>query len=117
MKKEPQYTPDEKLLFSQPQSFSRVIKNTLIPVFGFGKERDKRLVTVAIHKNDVLLTKRLFIYDGGTVGRPYDFDNAGEAKKYTKAKPKVTILFYFQNCKSLIKPFLKKSIKINIMKY
>lgn len=81
-KKTPQYTKEEKLLFSQPQSFSLVTKDVQAPVFGFGRSRNKKLVAVGLHKNDVLPTRRLLVCDSATVIRPYDFHTLSDAVLY-----------------------------------
>ena len=105
-KKSPQYTKEEKLLYSQPQSFSLVTKDVMTPVFGFNKPRQGELVVIALHKKDVLLSRRLYLYDGGTVGRPYDHDTLEEALEYyeEKVKSKNRVLFAdFEEFKQAIK--------------
>ena len=84
--KKPHYTQDKKLHFSQIQSFTLVLKDVQPPVYGHNKERERKLVAVAIHKKDILPSKRLYIYDGGTINRPYDFYTQTDAETYYKNK-------------------------------
>lgn len=84
--KKPQYTLEQKIGFSKSQSASLGTPTFFPQVFGFNTARNQVLVGIWLDIKDVLLSHRNFIYDGGTVRRPYDFHNLTEAKKYEKAK-------------------------------
>ena len=84
--KQPQYTPAQKQGYSKPCSTTLVMENVSPRIFGFNRERREKLVGVMISIYDALLTKRLYIYDGGTVGRPYDFDTRDDAQEYFDKK-------------------------------
>ena len=79
-KKSPQYDLSQKQGFSQIQSTSLSWKDYLTPVFNFGGQLD--IAGMMFDIDNVLLSNRLYIYDGGTVGRPYDFDSQEEAEEY-----------------------------------
>lgn len=85
--KEPQYSAEQKADFSQPQSTSLVTEEHDPKVFGFTAGRKEKLIGFLFDRRDALFN-RMFIYDGGTVTRPYDFDDEKSAKKYAKAKAK-----------------------------
>lgn len=84
--KKPHYTPEQKQGFSKPQSSSLGTPVFFPQVFGFDKDRYEVLVGVFIDIKDVLLSHRNYIYDGGTVRRPYDFMTLEEAKSYAEKK-------------------------------
>ena len=89
--KQPQYAKDIKKDYSKPTSTTLVTKGCQPPVFGFQRDTEnKKLVGVLYGLNHVLLTKRFFIYDSGTVGRPYDFNNEIEAQAYFDEKASAT---------------------------
>lgn len=81
--KKPQYTFDEKEHFTNFQSTSFGDESHLPAVFGFDK-RNIALAGVLIEGKNVLLSNRLFLYDGGTVGRHYETNNQLEAEEYAK---------------------------------
>ena len=83
--KNPLYTKEEKATFSKHCSTTLFTDNIFPPVFGHTRERRNRLVGVMIDLKDALINRR-FIYDGGTVTRPYDFDNEEDAKRYFETK-------------------------------
>lgn len=89
--KEPQYTEEEKQNYSNFQSTSLATSSFHPRVFGFDK-RGTKLVGVLFEEKDTLFSDRLFIYDGGTVDRPYDFMKLKAAKNYLKSKLN-TVLF------------------------
>lgn len=85
----PQYSQKEKEGFSHHNSTSLIRSDLRAPPFGFNKRLNKLVgFYFKIESCGVLnaLLNRMFIYDGGTVGRPYDFDTAEEANKYYEEK-------------------------------
>lgn len=88
--KTPQYTQEQKLSYSSPQSTSYILPNIRQKLFGH-QTRANRLIGVGIHPKDALVN-RMFIYDGGTVNRPYDFDTRSSANSYYQTK-KDRVLF------------------------
>lgn len=94
-KKEPLYSKEAKKPFSKHCSTTLVTDKVLPPAFGHTRDnRRDKLVGVMIDLEDALIN-RFFIYDGGTVSRPYDFDNKKDADEYfeTKVRAKEAILF------------------------
>jgi len=79
---------------SKHQSTSLVTRQAQTPVFGHNRERADKLVGYLFDHNDAMIN-RMFIYDGGTVGRPYEFDTYEEALAYfnKKSNPDHPILF------------------------
>src|SRR3990167_14556 len=90
--KKPHYTPAEKADFSKSQSASLGMPDHFSAVFGQNTDRGDVLIGVFLERKDFLLSDRNYIYDGGTVNRPYDFTSLAAAKAYFK-KNKGTILF------------------------
>jgi Ankyrin repeats (many copies) len=86
-----QYKPEERIGFSKTQSATLGMPTYYPRLFGFTKRREK-LVGMMTDVGNVLFSLRLYLYDGGTVDRPYDFDDYEEAKKYYQDKAGV-ILF------------------------
>ncbi len=78
-----QYTEAQKENYSGAQSLSYFSVQDGSPVFGFSKERGTRLLGVA---NFDLLPNRIFMYDGGTVSRPYDGHNKTALHDYIKSR-------------------------------
>ncbi len=66
---------------SRHQSTSLITKKAQVPVFGHDKERKLALVGVMLDPDDALYN-RFFIYDKGTIERPYEFHAEHAAKKY-----------------------------------
>lgn len=93
--KSPQYTPEQKSSFSKATSTSFVTPTIHVPPFGHNRARKDKLLGMIFSLNHVLLTKRLFIYDGGTVDRPYDHETEASASNYfsKKAKGDTPVLF------------------------
>lgn len=89
--KTPQYTTLEKAGFTNFQSTSLGLSDFYPPVFGFDREK-KLSVGVMFDPKNVLLSNRLYVYDGGTVTRQYDHKNEWQAEKYERARLG-TILF------------------------
>jgi hypothetical protein len=89
--KQPQYSREQKLLFSKAMPTSLVTSKVTPPVFGFLREGTARLIGVMFSSDSVLFTRRFFLYDCGTVGRPYDFETIEEAEKYFKASSNITL--------------------------
>lgn len=89
--KKPQYTPFDKQGFGNFQSLSLGMTDFFPPVFGFSKR--PVLAGFMCNLKGVLLSNRLYIYDGGTVNRCYDFSSFDDAKNYYKRVRKDKILF------------------------
>jgi hypothetical protein len=83
--KKPQYTAAQKEGFSQIQSTSYGTRNFCPRMFG-GMRNKNMPIGVMIPKEDALLSDRLIYGDGGTVNRPYDFDNPYKAMFYFKQR-------------------------------
>lgn len=75
----PQYTAEQKSSFSKAQSTSYILPGVNQKLFGH--DNRNKLVGVAIAPKDVLIN-RLFMYDRGTISRPYDFMNRTSAEAY-----------------------------------
>lgn len=88
--KAPQYTEEEKQGFSKTQSASLGWDDHHPNVFGFHLRRDK-LVGVLIESENFLLTDRLFLYDTGTLLRPFDAHLVNNAIKYSQEKCNKTL--------------------------
>ncbi|MBX3708541.1 MAG: ankyrin repeat domain-containing protein [Gammaproteobacteria bacterium] len=88
--KPPQYTPNQKAKYTKFQSTTLGMPNFFSPVFGFDL-RKSALAGLMFSMDNALPTNRLYIYDGGTVGRPYDHWSEADAEEYLKKKG--TILF------------------------
>jgi uncharacterized protein len=78
-----QYSDSQKEGYSDIQSTSYFSIAHGTPAFGFSKERNTRLLGVA---GLDILPNRLFIYDGGTVSRPYDGYTVADVESYIKTK-------------------------------
>lgn len=78
-----QHTEHEKLHYSGIQSLSYFSVADGTPVFGFSKDRAARLVGVI--GLDVL-PNRFYIYDGGTVSRPYEGNDVHALMQYIKER-------------------------------
>lgn len=84
----------EDKTYSPYQSTSLVTDKVRSRVFGHGKTREKYLVGVVIPLEHTKPGSGM-VYDGGTVGRPFDFDTREEAEAYWRQKtdPNNPILF------------------------
>src|SRR3990167_7291664 len=81
--KTPQYKAEEKAGFSKAQPASLGQPDFHTPVFGFDKRKEKLVGALFLDRSEnTLLTDRNYIYDGGTVGRPYDFEDCTQAQQY-----------------------------------
>ena len=90
------YTPEEKERYSPYQSMTLVSQNIRPTPFGHRADRRDKLVGVVFSlKPENALLGRLFVYDVGTVNRPYDHDIKADAENYYKKKTdeKAPILF------------------------
>ena len=86
-KKKPKYKPEEKKYFSPYQSMTLVSESIRPTPFGHAKaRRDKLVGAVFSLKPENALLGRLYVYDGGTVGRPYDHETKAAAEEYYKKK-------------------------------
>lgn len=72
---------------SQQQSFSLVTEKLTPSVFGFAKDRRKKLVGVGVPRDGAEL-RRKFRRDAGTYHRPFDHDNYETALRYYNAHVK-----------------------------
>lgn len=90
----PEETAEKKKERSTFQATSLVTPKAQIPVFGHRRHRTNKLVGYLFDPNDVMIN-RMFIYDGGTVERPYEFDTYEEALAYYEktTNPDHPILF------------------------
>jgi len=79
--KKPQYEKAQKTGYSNFQSTSMGTPDFFPKVFGFDKNRPL-VGAIFSGKDNVLPSDRLFIYDGGTVNRCYDFHSLEQAQKY-----------------------------------
>jgi ankyrin repeat protein len=86
--KTPQYSASEKQGYSKAQSVSWASPDYWPPVFGHGQGGNQRstLAGVLLSMETALITDRNFIYDSGTIYRPYDCVTEQEAKRYAKEK-------------------------------
>src|SRR3990167_8025674 len=84
--KQPQYAESVKAPYSKATALSLVTAAVETPVFGHDRARQERLVGVMYNANNVLFTKRFYLYDGGTVGRPYDHPTREHAESYYDSK-------------------------------
>jgi ankyrin repeat protein len=75
----PRVLKEKKEKTSRHQSTSLVREKE--PIFGHGRGRQRKLVGF-IFKPLMDLINRIFIYDIGTISRPYEFDTVEEAKDY-----------------------------------
>jgi len=87
--KPPHYTAQQKEGFSQLQSISFVSPEYQPPVFSFSSDPKAPLVGVRLNMDQVLIG-RIFDYEKGTIGYPYDFDSYEDAlnfhENYTHAE-------------------------------
>ena len=84
--KPPLFSTEAKQRYSKHCSTTLVTESIIPPVFGHQRaDRAAKLVGVIIDLDDALFN-RMFIYDGGTVNRPYDFATRDEAENYYKDK-------------------------------
>lgn len=70
---------------SQHQSTSFISARAQGPVFGHDKERRNKLVAFIVDAKDALIN-RAMLYDGGTIGRPYEANTLEEAENYFMTK-------------------------------
>ena len=92
--KTPQYTPEQKQGYSKAQAASLGTPEHFPIVFGLTSSRQDTLTGVLIEVDpNVLFTDRNYIYDGGTVSRPYDFDDLTSAQQYYQRARDNKILF------------------------
>lgn len=80
------YSIEQKKGFSQSNSTTLVTKEVIPPLFGFNRDRRNKLIGIRIGLKDALLTDRLFIYDGGTINRPYHHSTRKDAEQYYNNK-------------------------------
>ena len=85
----PMYTPEEKKGFAKHSSLSYAepLHAYEPPVFGLNRDRADLLVGIRLEAGDVLIN-RIMQYDGGTVGRPFEFHYQKEAEYFLAAKLK-----------------------------
>ncbi len=110
--KTPQYTEQQKQGFSKAQSASLATPDHACRVFGFDTSRESILVGALFDETDVLFTDRNYIYDGGTVNRPYDFNTLEAAADYHESKQPYT-LFSKENLADFIVEIKKKKDQYN----
>lgn len=84
--KKPQFKAEVKQGFSKFQPATLGMPDFYPLVFGGFDKRNNKSVGVLLDVKDVLFSDRLYTYDGGTVGRPYDFDDFFSADLYFKNK-------------------------------
>lgn len=92
---QPQYSKEDKQGFSPIQSTSLVTEQVSPPAFyGLDPANLNKRVGVIIERKDALFN-RMFIYDNGTINRPYDHDFKDDAIEYfnTKTKGDTPVLF------------------------
>ena len=99
--KTPQYTKEEKALFSKAQSASLSTSSHFTTVFRHNK--DEALAGIFLERKDFLLSDRNYIYDTGTVNRPYDFDLLADAASYFKKTNKITLFSSAEDDQALFK--------------
>ena len=87
--RKPQYTPEEKKYYSKHQSCSLVTNQVSPPMFGH--DRREKLVGIMVANKDVLIN-RMFLYDGGTIVRPYDHHTLEAANDYYNRKKRYSII-------------------------
>jgi ankyrin repeat protein len=90
----PEETAKRKSALSTHQSTSLVTPAVQSPVFGHNRSRKDVLVGYIFDATHALLN-RMYIYDGGTFGRPYEFNREDDAKRYHAhvTNPREPILF------------------------
>lgn len=83
------YNEADKKLYSRHQStsYSNYQAGYAPPYFGWDRDRAGLVVGVSFDPQDCLI-KRIMIYDGGTLDRPYDFDDENAAQVFIKQKLK-----------------------------
>lgn len=91
-KKPSTYTAAEKQDYSQIQSFS-LATGEFVPEIFVHNTTNPLVVGVIISAKDILLSERLYIYDGGTVSRPFDKNNKQDAQTYFLKKRNDKVLF------------------------
>ena len=81
------YNLDDKKKFTRHQStsYANPVEDYKPPYFGHSKDRSELLTGLSFDPNDCQF-KRIMLYDGGTVSRPYDFNTREEAEKYISEK-------------------------------
>lgn len=90
--KMPQYSKEQKTDFSQVQSVSLAWPDHSPPLFQFSSPCS--LVAVAFPKADVLLSHRLYVYEGkATQYRPSDFELFSDAQRYFQEMRKRGVIF------------------------
>ena len=85
--KNPLFSKEEKASLSKHCSTTLVTRKITPPIFGHSRDRREKLVGVIIALKDARIN-RAFIYDNGTIGRPYDHDTKELADAYYHAKVK-----------------------------
>ena len=91
----PEEIAKRKSELSAHQSTSLVTPTLQSPVFGHDRSRKNVLVGFIVEAKRSLIN-RMYVYDGGTLDRPYEFRTAQEAERYHKhvtANPRGQILF------------------------
>lgn len=79
-KKPAQYTAEQKNMYSKATSLTLVTQDITPKVFGFNRERCEKIVGMMFAPSNVLLTRRFFVGDYGTVHRFYDFHYKEDAE-------------------------------------
>lgn len=102
----------KKSEYSAFQSTSFVVPEAQIPVFGHNRNRSGKLAGYIFDPDDAMLN-RIFLYDGGTVNRPYEHDTEIQAKLYLKkiTDPKNKILH--DSLADLAKTMVRNADKYN----
>ncbi len=87
--KSPQYSTEKKVGYSQPQSTSYGTRTQPAPLC---RRQGKAVgVLFPLKQENVLLTNRLMLFNGGTVRRSYDFDNQNDAHRYYQKRKDSTL--------------------------
>lgn len=84
--KQPQYTAGQKAGFSKAQSATLGLPDFYPRVFRFNKQNKLVGVLFLDLDENTLLSDRSYIYDSGTVARPYDFYDYQQAENYYRDK-------------------------------
>ena len=77
----PQEALHKRPWLSPHQSMSLILKGTSPPIFGFDKGRSSALVGIITSPESALINRR-FLYDTGTINRPYEAYTEQEARAY-----------------------------------
>jgi len=108
----PEEIAEKKKILSAFQSTSLVTPEAQIPVFGHNRDRADKLVGYLFDPNDALIN-RMFIYDGGTALRPYEFDTYQEALAYFNKKTNPDHPFLFASMEEFEKAIANHKDKYN----